>query len=53
MTTYFSMYKSEVSEALKQAAKEIKNQNLNVWKKMKKLAYSFISTYQLSIQEAV
>ena len=37
MTVYFSKSESEVSESLKQAAKEIKSQNLNVRKAMKKL----------------
>ena len=40
-------------ESLKQAAKEIKNQNLNVHDAMKKIAYSFISSCQLSVEEAV
>ena len=53
MTAYFSKSESEVSESLKQAAKEIKNQNLNVRDAMKKIAYSFISSRQLSVQEAV
>ena len=43
----------EVSQSLKQAAKEIKNQNLEVRDAMKKIAYSFISSHQLSVQEAV
>ena len=37
MTTYFSKSKSEKSESLKQAAKERKNQNLNVRDAMKKI----------------
>ena len=41
-----------MSESLKQAAKEIKNQHLNVCDGMTKIAYSFISLCQLSIQEA-
>ena len=41
----------EVSQSLKQAAKEIKNQNLEVRDAMKKIAYSFISSHQLSVQE--
>ena len=53
MTAYFSKSESEVSESLKQAAKEIKNQNLNVRDTRKKLAYSLISSRQLSVQEAV
>ena len=36
----------------KQAAKEIKKPNLNVRDAMKKLAYSFISSRQLSVEEA-
>ena len=42
-----------MSEPLKQAVKEIKKQNLNVRDAMKKIAYSFISLRQLSVQEAV
>ena len=41
-----------MSEPLKQAVKEIKKQSLNVRDAMKKIAYSFISSRQLSIQEA-
>ena len=41
-----------MSESLKQS-KEIKKQNLNVRDAMKKIAYSFISPRQLSVQEAV
>ena len=52
MTAYFSKSESEVSESLKQATKEIKNQNLNVHDAVKKIAYSFISSSQLSAQEA-
>ena len=36
MTAYFSKSESEVSESLKQAAKEIKNQSLNVRDAIKK-----------------
>ena len=39
MTAYFSKSESEVSESLKQAAKEIKKQNLNVRDAIKKIAY--------------
>ena len=53
MTTYFSKHESEVSESLKQAAKERKNQHLNVRDAMNKIAYSFISSRQLSVQETV
>ena len=53
MTGYSSKSEREVSESLKQAAKEIKNQNLNVRDALKKIAYSFISSRQLSVQEAV
>ena len=53
MTAYFSKSESEVSELLKQAAKQIKNQHLNMHDAMKKIAYSFISSRQLSVQEAV
>ena len=53
MTAYFSKSESEVSESLKQAAKQIKNQHLNMHDAMKKIAYSFISSRQLSVQEAV
>ena len=53
MTAYFSKSESEVSELLKQAAKQIKNQHLNMHDAKKKIAYSFISSRQLSVQEAV
>ena len=36
MTAYFSKSESEESESLEQAAKKIKNQNLNVRDAMKK-----------------
>ena len=49
MAAYFSQPESELSEPLKQAAKETKKQNLNVRDAMKKIAYS----RQLSVQEAV
>ena len=49
MRAYFSQPESELSEPLKQAAKETKKQNLNVRDAMKKIAYS----RQLSVQEAV
>ena len=39
MTAYFSKSESEVSESLKQAAKEIKKQNLNVSDAIKKISY--------------
>ena len=38
---------------MKQVAKEIKNQNLNVRDAVKKVAYSFISSRQFSVQEVV
>ena len=53
MTGYSSKSEREVSESLKQAVMEIKNQNLNVRDALKKIAYSFISSRQLSVQEAV
>ena len=53
MTAYFSKSESEVSESLKQAAKKITKQNLNVRDAMKEIAYSFISSRQLSVQEVV
>ena len=53
MTACFSKSQSQVSESLKQAAKEIKNQYLNVRDAMKKIAYSFKSSHQLPVQEAV
>ena len=53
ITACFSKSESEVSESLKQTAKETKNQNLNVRDAMKKTAYSFIISHQLSVQEAV
>ena len=49
MTAYFSKSESEVSESVKQATKEIKTQNLNVRDPMKKMAYSLISSCQLSV----
>ena len=52
MAAYFSKSESEVSESLKQAAKKEKNQNLSVRDAMKKITYSFISSCQLSVQEA-
>ena len=53
MAAYSSKSESEVSKSLKQAAKQIKNQNLNVRDAMKKITYSFLSSRQLSVQEAV
>ena len=53
MTGYSSKSEREVSESWKQAVMEIKNQNLNVRDALKKIAYSFISSRQLSVQEAV
>ena len=53
MTAYFSKSESEVSESLKQAAKEIKNQNMHVHDPMKKIAYSFKGSHQLSVRQAV
>ena len=41
MIAYFSNSESEVSELMKQNAKEIKNHNLNVREAMNKIAYSF------------
>ena len=49
MTASFSKSESGVSESLKQAAKEIKTQNLNVHDPMKKIEYSFISSRILSV----
>ena len=40
-------------QSLKQVAREIKTQNLNLQEAMKKITYSFISTHQLYVQEAV
>ena len=41
------------SQSLRQVARETKKQNLNLQEAMKKITYSFISTHQLSVQEAV
>ena len=53
MTVYFSKSESEVLEALKLAARKIDNQSSNVRNAMRKIACSFVSTHQLSVQEAV
>ena len=45
VTVYFAKCESEVSQSLKQVAKEIKKKNLHVQEAMKKIAYSFISTW--------
>lgn len=49
MIVYFSKSESEVLEALKLAARKIDNQSSNVRNAMRKIACSFISTYQLSV----
>ena len=48
MTGYFSKFKRKVSESLRKAARELKCSRGNL-----KITYSFISTHQLSVQEAV
>ena len=53
MTAYFSKSKSEVSEPLKLAQREIKKQSLNVHDAVKQIVYSFIIARQLSVQESV
>ena len=53
MASYFSKSESQSSEALKQAVKEIKEQNLKAKDVMYKLASSFTLSRQLSVQEAV
>ena len=53
MTAYFSKSENSISEAMKQAIKEIKLQNLSTRVAMKRLAYSFICFKQMSVQEDV
>lgn len=53
MCAYFSKSESETSNALKQAAREIKTQKLNVKQSMYKIASAFSTSRQVPIQEAV
>ena len=53
MTAYFSKSENSTSEAMKQAVQEIELLNLSVRVAIKKLAYSFICSRQMSVQEAV
>ena len=53
MTAYFSKSETETTEALKHAVHEIRTQNTATRKAMYKLAQAFISSRQLSVQEAV
>ena len=53
MTAYFSKSENSISEAMKQAIKEIKLQNLSTRVATKRLAYSFICFRQMSVQEDV
>ena len=53
MTASFSKSENSSSGAMKQAVQEIKLQNLSARVAMKKLAYSFICSRQMSVQEAV
>ena len=50
MTAYFSKSENSTSEAVKQVVREIKQQNISVKQAMKKLAYSFVSSRQMSVQ---
>ena len=49
MTAYFSKSENLTSEAMKQAVQEIKLQNPSTRVAMKKLAYSFICSRQMSV----
>ena len=53
MTAYFSKSETETTEALKHAVHEIRTQNAATKKAMHELAQAFISSRQLSVQEAV
>ena len=53
MNAYFSKSETETTEALKHAVHEIRTQNTATRKAMYKLAQAFISSRQLSVQEAV
>ena len=53
MTAYFSKSEKSTSEAMKHVVQEIKLQNLSARVAMKKLAYLFICSRQMSVQEAV
>ena len=53
MASNFSKSESQFCEVLKQAAKEIKEQYLKAKDTMYKLTYSFISSRQVAVQEAV
>ena len=53
MTTYFSKSENSTSEAMKQAVQEIKLANLSARVAMKELAYSFICSRQMSVQDAI
>ena len=52
MTEFFSKTGNSTSEAMTQAVQKIKLQNLSARAAMKKFAYSFICSRQMSIQEA-
>ena len=53
LTAYFSKLENSTSESMKQAVQEIKLQNLSGGVAMKKLAYSFICSRQMSVQRVV
>ena len=53
MAAYFSKSEKSTSEVMKHVVQEIKLQNLSARVAMKKLAYSFICSRQMSVQEAV
>ena len=52
MTEFFSKTGNSTSEAMTQAVQQIKLQNLSARAAMKKFAYSFICSRQMSVQEA-
>ena len=53
MTAYLSKSENSTSEGMMQVVQEIKLQNLSASIAKKKLAYSFICSRQMSVQEAV
>ena len=50
---YFSKSESETSQAILQASSEIKSMKLNVREAMHKLASSYLSSRQVSLQETI
>ena len=53
MCAYFSKSETATSEALNQASKEIKSQNLDARQATKKISAAYSSSPQISLQEAV